>query len=344
MNLSRFRPGRRTLIALAVAAASLVVLWLIPTEYMISAPGSAQDVAGMISVDGKHIDLDENGSLMLTTVISDEANALLYIVGRLYPLADLNPKSAYLRSGEDFDDYLQRTRQMMRESQEMAKYVAFDQLGYDVSFEGEGVLVVDVRKDSLALDVLQPGDVMVSADGRPTEIVDHLLDIVGEHRPGDEIDLEFLRGEGDDRERRRSRVTLIESPEEDGAAIIGIGVTTENPSFGFPRDVEIDAGSIGGPSAGLAFTLAVVDALTPEEALIDDHRLACTGMVNVRGEVGAVGGVHLKAHAARRAGAEYFLVPEANYADAKRADVDLEIVPVATVEEALDFLRGLRVP
>ncbi|MFO7941941.1 MAG: S16 family serine protease [Bacillota bacterium] len=344
MNLSRFRPSRRTLIILALAAASLVALWFIPTDYMISAPGSAQDVADMISVDGRHIDLDDGGSLMLTTVMSDEANVLLYVVGRLYPLAELNPKSSYLRSGEDFDEYRERTRQMMSESQQLAKYVAFDQLGYEVTFEGEGVLVVNVRSDSLARDILQPGDVIVSADGRATEITDHLLDIVGEHQPGDEIELEFLRGEGEGRERHRSRVTLIESPEEAGAAIIGIGVTTENPSFGFPRDVEIDAGKIGGPSAGLAFTLAVVDALTPEESLIDDLRLACTGTVNVRGEVGAVGGVHLKAHAARRAGADYFLVPEANYSDARRADVDLEIVPVENVEEALDFLRQLQVP
>ena len=341
MTLGRFRMDRRTLVALGVMAALLVTLWLIPTDLMISVPGSATDTAGMVAVDGI-TSVPGGGRIMLTTVITREANALLYIVGGFYPRAELTPITSYLRPGEEFEDYLERTRQMMTESQELAKFAALDYLGYTVSFDGDGVLVVNIRVDSLAEDILEPGDIILEAGGQRTRITDDLLDIVGAHAPGDTLEVTFRRE--DDEAERTAAITLIESPDDPGSGIIGIGVTTANPSFVFPIEAEIDAGKIGGPSAGLAFTLTLIDLLTPEESLVGDLEVACSGTMNVRGEVGSVGGLRLKAYAAQRAGADYFMVPTANYDDAKAAAVEVEIVPVDTIDDAVRFLRERVLP
>ncbi len=341
MNLGRFSIGRRTLVVLGVVAALMVTLWLIPTDLMISVPGSATDTAGMVRADDA-VSIPGGGRIMLTTVITREANALLYIVGGFYPRAEMTPVRSYLRPGEEFEDYLERTRQMMTESQELAKFAALDYLGYAVSFDGDGVLVVNIRVDSLAADILEPGDVILEAGGQPTRITDDLLDVVGAHAPGDTLEVAFRR-EDDDAERTAA-ITLIESPDDRESGIIGIGVTTANPSFVFPIDVEIDAGNIGGPSSGLAFALTLIDLLTPDESLVGDLELACTGTINVRGEVGSVGGVRLKAYAAQRAGADYFMVPAANYDDAREAAVEVEIVPVETIDDAVHFLRERSLP
>ncbi len=338
MKSGRLRIDRRLLTFALSAIALMIALWMIPTEHMVSFPGSATETAGMVLVN-ETPESPRGGRIMLTTVVSREANALLYLVGGFYPRADLTPTAAYLRPGEDLDDYMERTRQMMRESQDLAKYVAFDRLGYEVAFEGEGVLVVSIRSDSLALETLQPGDVIIEADGRPTSITDDLLDVVGSRSPGDSMDLTFLRGNDGERREHTAPVTLIESPDSPGSAIIGIGVTTEEPRFSFPREVSIDAGDIGGPSAGLAFTLALIDELDGEESLVGDLDVACTGTMNVRGEVGPVGGVRLKAYAAERAGADVFMVPADNYDDALEASVDLEVVAVETIDDALEYLR-----
>ncbi len=339
MRIGRFFIPRRTLALTLTVLGVLVALWFTPTNYVMSVPGSATDTSDMIITDAVP-PAPETGRVLLTTVFSREANALLYVVGGIYPRANLTPTTAYLRPGEDFDDYLRRTRQMMQESQDLAKYVAFDHLGYDVAFDGDGVLVVSIRADSLARDILAPGDVIVEAAGEPMRIVDDLLDLVGRKRPGEDVTLTVLREEEGEPVRYRENVTLIESPDAPGAAIIGIGVTTERPRFVFPFEVSIDAGNIGGPSAGLAFTLSLIDRLTPDQSLLDGRNIACTGTVNVRGEVGSVGGVRLKAYAAERAGADAFLVPKANIDDARKASVDIEIVPVADLEDALAFLRA----
>ena len=105
--------------------------------------------------------------------------------------------------------------------------------------------------------------------------------------------------------------------------------------------MEIDSGSVGGPSAGLAFTLAILDRLT-EGDLTGPNKVAVTGTIRLDGSVGPVGGVVQKTEAAVRAGARAFLVPPDEYADARRAARGrLRIIQVSTVDEALAALRRL---
>jgi PDZ domain-containing protein len=123
--------------------------------------------------------------------------------------------------------------------------------------------------------------------------------------------------------------------------MVGFLAETYNPSFEFPIKIDIDSQNIGGPSAGLMYTLAVIDALTDAD-LTNGWRIAGTGTVRSDGTVGAIGGIKQKVVAAQEAGAQYVLVPTANFdAAASVVDDDVELVAVESVDEALTFLGGL---
>jgi PDZ domain-containing protein len=123
--------------------------------------------------------------------------------------------------------------------------------------------------------------------------------------------------------------------------MVGFGPATSNPRFVFPIDVEIDSSNIGGPSAGMMYTLAIMNVLTPED-ITHGLRIAGTGTITTNGEVGPIGGIRQKVVGATLSGAEYILVPEANYEEALTVDIEsAEIVAVSTIDDALDFLATL---
>jgi len=121
---------------------------------------------------------------------------------------------------------------------------------------------------------------------------------------------------------------------------VGIATTTRTDAT-LPFDVTIDPGNIGGPSAGLAFTLGVIDELSAGD-LTGGRTIAATGTIEADGSVGDVGGVVQKTAAVRRAGAVAFLVPPGEYADAeKHAGPKLKVIKVTSLEQALNALKSL---
>src|SRR6185295_15231828 len=130
---------------------------------------------------------------------------------------------------------------------------------------------------------------------------------------------------------------------DDGTALIGIAPGTRaDAKFDFPVNVDIDSGSVGGPSAGLAFTLGVIDALTPGE-LTGGQKVATTGTISLDGSVGPIGGIKQKVFTVERAGVKVFLVPASEAADARDAagNRGLKIIPVENVDDALKALASI---
>ncbi len=136
-------------------------------------------------------------------------------------------------------------------------------------------------------------------------------------------------------------LATIAAPDEPARAVIGIAPEDRVIGFDFPVDVTIDSGNVGGPSAGLAFTLAVLDVLTPGE-LTGGRRVAVTGTMSLDGTVGPVGGAAQKAITVRDAGYEVFLVPPDELDEVRTAvGDDLEVIAVGTLAAALDALDSL---
>jgi PDZ domain-containing protein len=135
-------------------------------------------------------------------------------------------------------------------------------------------------------------------------------------------------------------LALGADPNDPDRAIIGIEVTGRGIDFDFPIDVSIDTGDVGGPSAGLAFTLAIIDDLTPGD-LTGGADVAVTGTINSDGTVGPVGGTGQKAAAVRAKGYDAFLVPSDDYEAARQHAGDVDVIAVDTLDEALAALADL---
>lgn len=226
----------------------------------------------------------------------------------------------------------------MSDSKSTAIRVALERLGYDVARE-TGVIVTSFVPDFPAEEVLELGDVIIAADGEPVSNNTDLGEILAALTPGDEITLTLVPLEGGP-ERAESFV-LAAKEEDPTAPFMGVSIQTR-VDIELPFPVDIDSGDVGGPSAGLAFSLGVLDLLTPGD-LTGGVPVAATGTIDATGAIGPVGGVAQKTAAVRRAGITLFIVP----ATLSQAEMDgaleqagdaVRIVPVATLDEALQVL------
>jgi PDZ domain-containing protein len=238
--------------------------------------------------------------------------------------------------GQPYEQILKQAREDMALSKQHAQEVALSELGLGHA-EGDGARVSRAIDGTPADGVLMEGDVIVAVDGqkvRTTCDVGRLIDL---HEPGDEIEVTIMR----DGNRVVVTVDTINNPNSPDQPLIGIVMTDINYRFVSDVKVDIDTDQIGGPSAGLMFTLALYDRLTPDD-LTDGRKIAGTGEIACDGGVGPIGGVEQKVAAAEKNGAEIFLSPSANFADAQAAaDDTIEVVSVATFADALAYLEDL---
>ncbi len=225
----------------------------------------------------------------------------------------------------------------MEGSQQLAIAVALDRLGYEVDIVGNGAYVSEVAAGSPAEGIVQPDDIVVAIDGLTVEFVQDLVDGVRAAEIGANATLTVDRAG----ELQDIVVPLGESQTEPGVPRIGVTLTDAGARFDFPIDVTIDAGSIGGPSAGMMLSLAVYNRLT-EDDITKGHRVAGTGSLTAEGDVQQIGGIRQKVIGAIGIGAEYILVPEGDFpAAAEEAGEDIEVIAVGNIDDALQFFDTL---
>jgi Lon-like protease len=329
----RRRPGR---IALGVVAflltAFLVGAAFVPLPYYLFKPGAVRDTEPLISVSGPEV-YPSDGSIGYTTVSLRQATLLGLAQGWLDDDIDVVPRDDVL-SGRDVDENRELNLQMMTDSKQVATFVALDRLGYDVSMM-VGQAVSDVVPASPADGVIEPGEVITAIDGEQFDDPDDLSRLLADEAPGDLVTVSVQTAPG---RKEDVELALVASPDDPSRAIMGVQVAPVALNFDFPFEVTIDTGDVGGPSAGLAFTLALIDDLTPGD-LTGGADVAVTGTIQPDGSVGPIGGAGQKAAAVRREGLDLFLVPSDDYEDAvAHAGDDLEVVAVDTIDEALEAL------
>ncbi|MBI2863279.1 MAG: PDZ domain-containing protein [Chloroflexi bacterium] len=315
----------------SVATASIVL----PSPVVLMEPGPALEVGLLVSV-AKDAE-NEHGRIYLTSVavriptLAQWAMALLDPNVRVVPADDFQPKDL---SAEEFR---RLQTDLLDESKTIAKIVALRELGYDVKASGQGARVESILSNSPAEGKLELGDTIVGVNGGRLETATELVEAVRKLKPGDEVSLTVVRGD----KTLEVRSATTESSSEPGHAMVGVLVSTRMFEYSLPFDVRIDTENLGGPSAGMMFTLGIIDALTPGD-LASGHKVAGTGTINVDGTIGKIDGVKQKVIGAERAGAEYFLAPSENYDDALKAARTLKVVSVRTVDDSLSFLSTLR--
>lgn len=337
-----------TVAFLIVAVVLGATVW--PIQRYETAPGVAVTVGDRLTIvgDGVEVYPPENG-VRFVTALGNELTALQSFMGWLDPYVDV--LTCEERFG-DCDPSANREIQLgaMATAKEIAAYVAVSYLGLDATLtEGpaqiagfDPTLCDESAPPRRACRVLEVGDVIESIDAGngvvTIDVVSKIAEVLADADPGDvaTIVVRSLTGES-----RTVEVELIASPDEPERTIVGFSAR-DTRTVRLPFEVVFDTDRIGGPSAGLSFTLALIDQLTAGE-LIPAEGVAVTGTISEDGSVGAIGALVQKAIAVERSGARYFLVPtaqgEIDIAQAQAAvGDDVEIIPVATLQEALTAL------
>ncbi|MFT7599746.1 MAG: PDZ domain-containing protein [Acidimicrobiales bacterium] len=314
---------------------------LIKVDYVALVPGSARDTEPLIEVN----DTDEfpsDGQILFTTVrVRQEPNLFEYFLAKLDDDAELVPAEQILGDLTP-EENREVNLELMADSKAVAVAVALEQLGFD-TISSDGVVVADVLPETAASVVLEVGDAILSVDGNAVSTALDLIETLKTYRPADTILFEVQHVDG---EVEVFEVEVGARDDDPEAAFLGISPQDRVSLVDeLPLDVDIESGSVGGPSAGLAFTLAILDQLTPGE-LTGDNVVAVTGTIAFDGRVGAVGGVVQKTAAVRDMGVRYFIVPsalgeETIAAMRERAGDNLEIIPVDDLEAALAALGVL---
>jgi PDZ domain-containing protein len=303
------------------------------------APGGTQAVQGAITVKAPPDQLhNHKGRILLVTVSLRSVQPLTYVFDQLDPNVQVVNQRDLVGTAKP-SQLGQQDAVQMETSTETAAVVALRRLGYAINVRNAGAQVDDVAARSPADGRLAPGDIITAIDRTPTPTNDLLVKAIRSHQPGQTVTLAVHPATGPD---RNETVKLGQSPPAEGPphAFIGIHASTKEQAK-LPLDVTIDPGNIGGPSAGLAFTLGVIDKLTASD-LTGGRVIAATGTIDPDGSVGPIGGIVQKTAAVRKAGATAFLVPSDEYAEAvKHAGTHLRVIKVNNLEDALSALRGL---
>ena len=319
-----------TLLALGAIASQISVPWVA------FEPGSATSADRRVAVTGAQT-FTPDGDILFLTVRVNRLNLLEL-------LTKARDKTVALVSNHDYfgnttpQQSTKEARDLMVRAKSNAELVALSNLGY-TTFDNTGVRVESISAGSAAEGKLQQLDVITAVDAHPTTTPAQLVGYLATTLPGATVTLSVEKADGS--EKHDVMVTLGTRPDAKPGGFLGI-TTAQSVSEAkdLPVKVTIDSGEVGGNSAGLAFTLAIIDELT-DGSLTGHHKVAVTGTMELDGTVGEVGGVPQKVVAARRAGAKYFLVPRSLEAQAKENAGDMQVIPVSNLKEALDALASL---
>lgn len=335
----RTRMGSRLLTA---GAAALVMLGFCPAPYVLRQPGPVFDGLGeialepgaepeeIIQISGAEVHEPESGSLDVLTVNVQgtpeyEPSWFEALLAWATPERDVLPIEAYFADGETGEERDAATTQQMTDSQDVARAAALRQLGYEVPSRLE---VAAVAEDAPAAGALQEGDVIVAVGGEP--VADVLaLRAAAEAAGLSPIALTI------ERDGVRQDVTVtpeLRTIDGEDRPAFGIGGAA---AYDFPVDIEISLGEVGGPSAGMMLALGIMDKLTPGD-MTGGRAIAGTGTIDDAGAVGPIGGIRQKLYASIDAGAEAFLAPTGNCAEAtdRGAPDDIPIYAIGTLDEA----------
>jgi PDZ domain-containing protein len=327
-------PARLFIAGLALLTVVLGLL-VLPSNNYIFLPDPAHPVAPLVTVQGGH-DPTRGGVYYVDVVFKDATLLDKLTGGALHNGADLYPRQAVdppgvtpaLRTKLDLQD--------MRLSQQVAAGVALRAVGLKVVMRPVGARITYVGPGLPAFGKLLPGDVIVAVDGAPVRTLDDVTLNIKAHRIGDVLAVTV----------RRDKQTLVEKLKTVGFGKGKdrrpfLGVTLEQAlDIHLPLKVRINAGKVGGPSAGVAFALDIMEELGRD--VVHGHKVAATGEIRPDGSIGAIGGIKQKTIGAREAHVDAFLVPAGDNArEARKYAHGLRIIPVDSFPQALRALATL---
>lgn len=310
--------------------------------YYVTKPGMAKELEPIIEVAGGD---QEKGSFMLTTVRIGRANIYSYLLAKWSKYQELYPESSIRVQGETDEEYNVRQLHLMDNSKNHAIKVAYEKAGKKFSYKYLGVYVLDIHEDMPAANVLKAGDQIIQVDNLRFDSSQQFINYIATKKAGDKVQIVFKR------EETEKRATIALQPFKNHSNKVGLGISLDDYTrITTDPIVSINSEQIGGPSAGLMFSLEIYNQLTKGD-LTKGYQIAGTGTMDEDGKVGPIGGIGQKIVAADKSGADIFFAPNengathSNYKDAlvaaKDIDTKMKIVPVDSFDDAVNYLEQL---
>lgn len=329
----------------------IIACLIVPIPYYIEEPGATIDLKDLITVDGKK---DEHkGSFSLTSVGIRRATVFTAAKAKFKPFEEVI-SAKELTGGSSDEEYEQMQQFFMESSQNTAieQAMKLAKRPYDLTYKG--VYVLGVEKNSNFRGKVEVGDTVTKADGKSFKSSEAFMKYVKGQKIGQTMKITYIQ----DGQTKEATGKLIRLPTDKKP---GIGITlTDHTEIKADQQVAFHTEDIGGPSAGLMFTLEIYEQLTGKD-LRQGQKIAGTGTISSDGEVGRIGGIDKKVASAAADGTKVFFAPKdkitkdmrkadptikTNYAEAKAAakklDTKMKIVPVSTVQDALNYLNQMK--
>lgn len=328
-------PGRLAAAGLILLAVAAILLFRINSGSYLILPDRARPLDGVVDVPGARADAD-SGGIYYVDVYQRRASLIERLFPGIHSGATLVPANRLAIPCLSESKRVAADRHAMSLSQQVATAVAYRALGRKIDVQGAGVRVDGVCPESNAFRRLEAGDVIVRANGRRIRTIPDLRRSLDGAGVGRTITISFRR-EGT---LRQLTVRTIEDQAQPGRPVLGF-IPSPTLSARAPVNVEFDLGNVGGPSAGLAFALQLLEENGRD---VDrGYRVAATGELEPDGTVGRIGGVKQKTIGAIRSKVDVFLVPSdgGNAAEARRYARGLRILPVKSFQQALRQLATL---
>lgn len=310
-----------------------VISNFVPVPYQVMEAGIAAELSPMIEVKDGY---QNEGDFLLTAVSSRRAAAWDYIYLSLFgsDSRELSSISEQLPEDMDLNQYLELMAELMEESKLQSQAVAFKKAGYQVEVSGDGAEVVEVIKEGSAYNKLKKDDLITAVDGNKVEMAADAVSIIKNREIGEKVKITVLRGD----KKLDFNLETVELKGNKGSASIGVLISSKGLEYNIPREVKFKTDNIIGPSAGSVFSLEIYNQLT-ERDITGGRRIAGTGTVNLKGEIGRIDGVKYKIMAAKKAGVDLFIVPVENYETAKKEAGELELIKAENIDDVLNYLE-----
>lgn len=333
----RWITGVSFVFVIVVIALGLVIR----LPYYVLSPGSSRPTEGLISVSGAET-YENNGAVDFLTVSLRQATPIEALAAWVNPDLELTPEEKILGK-QTPDENRELNIRMMTDSKDAAQYQALTRLGYTIETTGSGAVIATVAEGGPSIGLLVPGDVITGVNGQAISFSQQLIEIVSSSRPSSSLTFTvepFDPSRSDARPAREVSVVLGARESDSTKGFLGVSTFTRDLSFNFPVQITIDSGRVGGPSAGLAFTLGILDVMTPG-SLTGGLTISATGTMGLDGTVGPIGGIHQKVMASRRAGVDLMFVPASEIDEARKYAGNLRVEPVDTLDQALAILTSV---
>lgn len=306
---------------------SLLACEFIELDYSIYAPGGLVNISDRL--DNKLY--DSKGSFNMTYVTYRKGTIFNLMIAKLFPSQDIIKNEEITQENESINDSLNRSDLLMKQSISIATDIAYTKANKEIKVIDSHVYVYYKLPESTS--ELLVGDEVKKCDNKDIKTLEELSECVSSHKENDEVEIIVNR-----KNKEVKTKSKIRADKKIGILFTLVNDYEKNPDITYKANKD-EMGSSG----GLILTLSIYNALV-EEDITKGMKIAGTGTIELDGSVGEIAGVKYKIKGAAKNKVDLFIVPSANYDEAKHVideyHYNIKLLKAETFDQVVEDLKN----